>query len=135
MDSEVLQIKTTTEKFFVQYLTLKRPIIDMYSSKLSGRSIQVPAKIISVLALLLYNNYLHSDIDDDDKRWNIIFDRGHRNMYCEKLGIKEQQLNTYFSMLRSYKILTGKKIDKPFIIYPDGPEYELTFKFSINGEK
>ena len=131
--AEVLDIKTTAEKFFGQYLALKKPVIEKMVSYLRNENTKVPTKALNVLSLLLYHNYIYRDINEGDK-WDKIFDSQHRKKYTELMDITDSQLNTYFSLLRKCKILDGKKINKPFIIYPDR-EYELTFKFLLNGEK
>ena len=136
MSSEVLNIKTTMDRFFIQYLMLKKPIIEARIGIVTGeKNIQIPAKILHVLAILLYYNNLYADIEEEEDRWDKIFNRKHRDMYCESLDMKDSQLNTYFSMLRKYKILIGNRVNKPFIIIPGKEEYELTFKFSINGDE
>ena len=133
--NEVLNIKTTMMRFFIQYLTLKKPIIEAHIGVLTGeKNIQKPAKILHVLALILYYYYCAKDPDEDD-RWNKVFNRKHRDIYCETLDIKDSQLNTYFSMMRRYGIIFGNRINKIFIITPDKDSHELTFKFSINGEE
>ena len=131
--NEVLNIKTTKEKFFFEYLTLKKPILDMIVSRITGKIIKIPMKLLNAFSLLLYYNYLYRDMEEEDK-WQKIFDIEHRKEYIKRLDITQSQLNTYFSILRSYKILNGKSINKPFIIYPD-TDFELTFKFLLNGEK
>lgn len=133
MSHEILNIKTSGKKFFLQYLMLKKPVIDMYVSKYTGKQTQVPAKILHVLSLLLYYYNMYSDIDEED-RWYKIFDKKHRDMICSDLDIKDQQLNTYFSMMRGYKIISNNIVNKLFIVMPDN-EHELIFKFSINGEE
>jgi len=135
MSNEVLNIKTTMSRFFIQYLTLKKPIIEARISVLTGeKNIQIPAKMLHVLAMLLYYNNQYSD-NGEEERWEKVFNRRHRDIYCESLDMKDSQLNTYFSMLRKYKILTGNRVNKAFLITPGDEEYELTFKFSINGDE
>lgn len=134
MDNEILQIKTSERKFFLQYLMLKKPIFDMYISNLTGKNEQIPAKLIHVISELLYYNHKYSNLEDNE-RWEKIFNRNHRSMICSDLNIKDSQLNTYFTMLRNYKVIINNRINKPFIVSPDSKEYELIFKFSLNGEK
>ena len=131
--AEVLDIKTTTEKFFGQYLILKKPVIEKMVSYLRKENTKIPMKALNVLSLLLYHNYIYRDVEEDEK-WDRIFDGDHRRKYSDIMKITDSQLNTYFSFLRKCKIIEGKKINKPFVIYPDS-EYELTFKFLLNGEK
>ena len=131
--NEVLDIKTTKEKFFLEYLTLKKPLIEFIVSSMLGKHTKVPDKLLNVLALLLYYNDQYKELTEEE-RWKTIFHKDKRKEYIENLNITDSQLNTYFSMLRNYKILNGKSINKLFIIHPDN-KYELTFKFSLNGEK
>ena len=133
MGSEVLQIKTNEKKFFLQYLMLKKPILDIYVRNITGSSDQMPAKLIHVLAMLLYYNHLYSDVEEEE-RWNKIFNSRHRKMICEDLGMKNQQLNTYYSTLRGYKMIINNRVNSVFVVKPE-KDFELTFKFSINGEK
>jgi len=134
MGNEILQIKTSEKKFFLQYLMLKKPIFDMYISSLTGKNEQMPAKLIHVVAELLYYNHKYANLEDNE-RWEKIFNRNHRSMICNNLSIKDSQLNTYFTMLRNYKVIVNNRIGKPFVVSPDSKEYELVFKFSLNGEK
>ena len=131
---EVLKIKTDKKMFFMQYLTIKKPYLDLVVSSMLKKEVHIPMKALNVFALLLFYNYQYRDMDEET-RWKTMFDNKHREEYMSFLNINYSHLNTYFSLLRNYKMLDGKKINEVFVIYPDKNEFELIFKFSLNGEK
>ena len=130
INNEILNIPTSEEKFFDEYLMLKKPILEYMLSKLNDKPIILNPKLMNVFALLLYYNNIHRDKEDIDK-WKIIFDNGTKKDIADKLHINAKHLNTYLSILRNIKLLNGKSINKPFIIYPES-EFSLIYKFTIN---
>ncbi len=139
IDKQVTNIPTTKEKFFLEYLMARKPIIDSIIRKINdGRYLRnKPPQLydmpMRVLAELLYYNNLYKDMPDQD-RWRKVFDYDTKLLIMEKLGISEDNLNSYFSQLRKIRILDGKTINDFFVIYPKGNEFEITFKFRINEE-
>lgn len=132
MPIEVIPIKTTKDKFFLQYLVLKRPVIDIILTKINGRKTMLHDNQMYVLAelLWLYDKYLQDD-GSDSSRWEKVFNRESKMHIMKKLKMKEHLLNVYFSQLRKMKILNGKKINKPFII--NAVDHNLSFNFVLNG--
>jgi len=63
-----------------------------------------------------------------------VFGRDTKKTICNMLDLKEHQLNNYFSMLRKMRILNGRTINKPFIVYSADTQL-LSFRFNINGHE
>ena len=131
-NNEILPIPTTTERFFYEYLKLKKPILEYILGELNKKTIILNPKLMQVFAMLLYYNHKYKHLPDEEK-WRLIFENGTRKHIADKLNINSRHLNTYLSTLRNIKLLDGKKINKPFVINP-GDEYSLTYKFIINNE-
>ncbi len=134
MHTETIEIVTTKEKFFLEYLILKKPIIDAVLTKINGKKTRLSDVPLRVLAQFLYYNDLYKDTYSEDKRWEKVFSRDIRIAIRDKLSLKEHHLNNYISLLRAIKILDGKKISKNFIVYAD-QDRELSFQFKLNGHK
>jgi hypothetical protein len=132
IDNEVFNIDTTSEKFFDEYLMIKKPLLEYILSKLNNKPITLNPKLLHVFSLLLHYNNQYRNMENGDK-WKIIFDNGTRKTIADKLNINLKHLNTYISILRNIKILNGKTINKPFIVYPDN-EFSLIYKFNIKDE-
>jgi len=130
---EEIIIPTTKEKFFLEYLTLKRPVLDAILSKVNKKKIRLSDIPLKIYAKLLYHNDLNKDLPDNVK-WDVVFGKHIKENICFDLGIKIHQLNNYFSMLRKMRILNGKTINKPFIVYSNETQL-LSFKFKINGHE
>lgn len=132
MALENIEIKTSKEKFFQEYLILKKPIIDAILSKINGGKkttlSDIPRKVFA--QLLYYND--HYKNENEEKKWNIVFSKEIKDKICENLGMKEHHLNIYISQLRGLKILTGKKINKFFIVYAED-KHSINFIFNLNG--
>jgi hypothetical protein len=131
VNSEIIENNTTEKKFFLEYLIIKKPIMEVMLSLLNNKVIQLKPKLLEVLSLLLYYNIgFDSSSEDPD---NTLFSRDIRRAISEELQITGPQLNTYISLLRNYKILTDKGINKAFTVYPH-QGFELIFKFLFNEE-
>lgn len=125
---EVLPVKTTTKKFFVEYLTIKKPFLEHILSRVNKKKIVIHPKPLRVFALLLYYNYTYRAYENGVK-WKMVFDYSTKVEIMNELDINEGQLNTYLSTLRLMKLLNGKSISEPFIFYPEDEKFELTFSF------
>ena len=132
-DSEVLKITTNQQSFFYEYLLLKKPILEMILSRINGKKVKLSPKILKVFSYLLYYNFTYQSLDDKEK-WNKVFSDESKSVIMESIGINQYHLNTYLSILRNIKILTGKSISKPFLIYP-GKVFNLIFEFNFNGNE
>jgi len=131
MPTEKIEIKTSKEKFFLEYLILKKPVIDAVLSKINGKKTTLSDVPRTVLAQLLYYNDMYKDMEDEDK-WALIFSKETKDKICESLKMKEHHLNIYLSQLRGIKVLHKKKINKPFIVYSN-TIHNLNFTFKLNG--
>ena len=131
MPTESIEITTSKEKFFLEYLILKKPVIDSMLKKLTGnRKATLSDRPMRVLAQLLYFNDQYKDIPDND-RPDYLFSREVKELICDNLKMKEHHLNIYMSQLRTLKILDGKTINSIFVIFAD--DRSLTFTFKLNG--
>lgn len=131
---EVLNIKTSKENFFYEYLLLKKPVLEMVLSKINnGKKIKLSPKILKVFSILLYYNNLYKDLPDNDK-WAKVFSDEAKEIIMHALQINQLHLNTYLSILRNIKILERRSINRLFIIYPN-KSYSLTFEFNLNGNE
>ena len=130
---EEIIIPTTKEKFFLEYITLKKPVLDAILSKINKRKITLNNIPLKIYAYLLYSNDINGHLSDSSK-WNKVFGRDTKKTICNMLDLKEHQLNNYFSMLRKMRILNGRTINKPFIIYSADTQL-LSFRFNLNGHE
>ena len=129
-NKEVLPINTTKERFFYEYLLLKKVLLEAILSRVNKKPIILNPKLLQVLALLLYYNDKYNGMPENVK-WDMIFNGTTRKEIAESLNINTKHLNTYLSILRGMRVLNGKSINKPFIIYPhDG--FELVYKFGLD---
>ncbi len=131
MALENIEINTSKEKFFFEYLILKKPVIDSILTKINKKKVTLSEKPMQVLAQLLYYHDENRDKASDNK-WSILFSRSTKEKICDNLGMKEHHLNIYLSQLRSMGILEKKTIRNLFIVYT-GDEHSLNFKFRFNG--
>ena len=131
MEVESIQINTTKEKFFLEYLTLKRPIINAMLTKINGRKTVLNDIPMRVLAELLFLNDKYNDLPDD-KKWTVVFSPESREYIIKKLRMEKHYLYVYFTQLRKIKVLNGKKINKLFIV--NAADHDLSFKFVLNGQ-
>jgi hypothetical protein len=131
MHNENIDITTTKEKFFLEYLILKKPAIDSMLKRLTGdRKATLSYKPMRVLAQLLYFNDQYKEVSENDRAQQL-FSREVKEMICGNLGMKEHHLNIYISQLRHLGILDGKKIKPIFVIMAN--DRSLTFTFRLNG--
>ena len=128
---ETIEISTSKEKFFLEYLILKKPVVDTILSKINGEKTTLSEKPMQVLAQLLYYTDLFKDLNENDK-WAHVFSKKVKGEICSKLSMKEHHLNIYLSQLRGIKILEGKNIRNIFAVNVSD-SHSLTFKFKING--
>jgi len=131
MQTESVEIVTTKEKFFREYLILKKPVIESYLWKINRKKTSLSDMPLQILAELLFYNDLYKD-EPEERKWGIVFSHDVKMNIARKFGLKEHQLNNYLSHLRAIKILEGKTIKKVFIVYPNEGR-ELSFKFRLNG--
>ena len=132
-NKEVLQIATNTKSFFLEYLTLKKPVFEVMLQYINKKKINLHPKLLHVYALILYYNYLYRD-QTEDMKWKMVFDYDTKVNIMKDIGITIEQLNTYISILRNIKLLKGKQISSPFIFYPESG-FELTFKFEFKNNE
>lgn len=131
MQTESVEIVTTKEKFFREYLILKKPVLESILWKINRKKTSLSDMPLQILAELLYYNDQYKD-EPEERKWGIVFSRDVRMNIADKFGLKEHQLNNYLSHLRAIKILEGKTIRNIFIVYPNEGR-ELSFKFRLNG--
>jgi hypothetical protein len=131
MHIENINITTTKERFFLEYLILKKPAIDAMCRQLTGdKKATLSDKPMRVLAQLLYFNDQYKEIPDKE-RDKYLFSREVKDLMCSNLSMKEHHLNIYISQLRHLGILNGKSIKSIFVILAD--DRSLTFTFKLNG--
>ena len=131
MHTENIDITTTKERFFLEYLILKKPAIDSMVKKLTGnRKATLSDKPMRVLAQLLYYNDQYKEVPEEERSQQL-FSREVKEMICDNLNMKEHHLNIYMSQLRHLGILEGKSIKPIFVILADNRS--LTFTFKLNG--
>jgi len=129
MNNEVLLINTDPKKFFFEYLTIKKPVLEVILEAVNKKKVNLHPKLLSVFAFILYFNNMYRELEDSVK-WKKVFDYDNKIIMMDEIGLTEGQLNTYLSILRSIKLLTGKQISSPFIFYPE-TGFDLTFRFNI----
>ena len=133
MSVEEITIPTTKQKFFLEYLTLKKPVLDAILTKINKRKVCLNEIPLKIYAQLLYFNDVNRNLPDNEK-WNIVFGKYTKEIIYNSLNLKEHQLNNYFSILRKMRILNGRTINKPFIVYSAETKL-LSFRFNINGHE
>ena len=130
INNEVIEIPTTGDRFFDEYLKLKKPLLELILTKINKRNIVLHPKLLQLFSILLYYNNKYRDMDEEDRR-KLIFNSRTKAEIAGSMKINARQLNTYLSILRNIRLLNGRVINKPFIIYPE-ETYRLTFKFILN---
>jgi len=136
---QVIPIPTNKEKFFLEYLMIKKPVFNYILKRLNnGQETPIKAPELNnmpmrVLAQLLYYNNEFKTLPDE-QRAKAVFDYDVKQKIMEKLEISADNLDAYFSQLRKIRILDGKKINSHFVVYPDDSSFEIIFKFNINEE-
>lgn len=131
MQTETIEIRTSKEKFFQEYLILKRPVIDSILSKINKKPTILTDIPLKVLAQLLYYNDQYKDMPETE-RWNTVFSKKTKDEICQTLDMKEHHLNIYISKLREIQVLHGKSIRPLFIVYANDGR-ALNFTFTVNG--
>jgi hypothetical protein len=132
-NKEVIQLTTNHKSFYLEYLSLKKPVFEVMLSMVNKRKVKLHPKLLHVFALFLYYNYKYRDIEEQLK-WKMIFDYDTKVAIMNEVGINEGHLNTYISILRNIRLLVNKTINQHFIFYPD-TDFELIFKFTFEDEK
>ena len=130
---EVIQMQTTLKKFFFEYLSLKKPVLEVILQMVNKKSVNLHPKLLHVFSLFLYYNYIYRNLEED-KKWKMVFDYDTKVKIMNEVNINEGHLNTYISILRNMHLLTGKQISSPFIFYPESG-FELTFKFNYKQDE
>jgi hypothetical protein len=131
MFTENINITTTKERFFLEYLILKKPAIDSMLRQITGdKKATLSDMPMRVLSQILYFNDQYRDLPDKD-RFKYIFSKTVKELICNNLNMREHHLNIYISQLRHLGILDGKTIKPIFIILAD--DRSLTFTFKLNG--
>jgi len=128
---ENIEINTSKEKFFLEYLILKKPVIDSILTKINKSKTTLSEKPMQVFAQLLFYNDMYKDMEEQQK-WDKLFSKAIKDQICETLQMKEHHLNIYISQLRAIGMLHKKTIRKLFTLHPD-VSHSLTFKFNLNG--
>lgn len=118
----VIPISTNTEKFFRQYLTIMRPLLQPHLS--NGE--------LNVLAGLLAINNDYKGIKDDIKD-KLLLDYDNKIRIIENLGINMQVLNNALMNLRKKNYLIGNRIKDSLIVYPD-KNNQITYKLTLTDE-
>ena len=132
MQTEIIKIVTSKEKFFLEYLTLKKPVIDSILTRLNRKKTTLSDTPMQVLSQILYYYDLFKDEKDEEKRWARVFSKDSKIAMRSKLGLREHHLNNYITLLRNIKILDDKKVRKMFIVQAED-EVSLSFTFKLNG--
>lgn len=134
MTLESIEINTSKEKFFLEYLILKKPVVDSILTKINkGKKTTLSEKPMQVFAQLLFYNNQYKDLQEES-RWEKLFNKATKDKICETLEMKEHHLNIYLSQLRSIGILYKKTIRSLFIVYAED-SHSLNFKFKLNGHR
>lgn len=86
-------------------------------------------KELRVLAQLLYYAYKYRELPDRE-RFRLVFDYDTRQEICNSLNIPLGSLNNNLTVLRGKKIITGRVINKKFLLDPD-KDPQVVYKFVI----
>ena len=133
MNREIIGMNTNVKKLFFEYLSLKKPVLEIMLQVVNKKKVNLHPKLLHVFSLILYYNNEYRDLPEDQK-WKKVFDYDTKVKIMTEVGINEGHLNTYISILRNYHLLTGKQISSPFIFYPESG-FELTFKFNYKEDE
>ena len=136
MIQEHININTTRERFFSEYITIKKPILDIALSIINKRKVVLTKMLIKVYSQLLYYGNMHKYKDGihDAIDWSKVFNTNTKKEICVNLNITEHLLNIYITQLRKIKILDRRTISKPFFVDIE-TNRELNFKFVLNGNE
>lgn len=116
----IIPLKATKDNFYRYYVELLNPIIKLRKRELD------------VLAKLMYFNNEYKDLPEE-VRFKIVFDYDTKKKIADDLSISMDVLNNNFSVLRSKNIIVENKLAKGFQVYHDDDNFDLTFKFDIDG--
>lgn len=127
-------IKVKPQSFFRNYLTLNRPIIDSYLTKLHKKNTHLTDKPLGLLERLLFYNFVIAHKNPKltrEERWRLLTSVKGKRKIAEDLGLMdEKRVNTYLSRLRKLKIVSDSGINSQFEIYPK--DMSITYKIILD---
>ena len=107
---------TSTEQFYIQYLTVIRPLLP----------VKLQDKELLVLAKLLENNDQYRDMPPN-KRKILVFDYDNVTKMVDELGISRDHFNNLLTTLRKKDYLKNNVIKDSIIVSSD-EEHAITYK-------
>jgi hypothetical protein len=117
-----ITVNIDDDLFFKAYLKVMSPVFNV-----KNRELEVLAELIR------RNNELKSTPEAD--RWRAIFSYESRVDLASKLEMSPASLGNNLTSLRRKNVIVDNRVIDKFLIYPnDEHEFELKFKFKINGD-
>lgn len=115
---KTVPIKTTSDKFYRQYLEIINPLI-----KLRGREADVLSEFIKSY------NALPDNLNEEDK-WALLFSYESKQRIKNTLKFSDATLANNITALRRKNIIKDNKIVKPLLIKPSKQSI-IKFQFNI----
>ena len=135
-------IKTTKEKFFLEYVSLMKPYYEAFLTKDKKEEVRLPQlNQLKVIAYLMYYNYQFRDMEED-VRWVYIFDTEMRMRLRYKTGMNSAVFDNTVHSLKDkgvfeefmYDGKKRKRLKKFFDLTPDN-QVNVVFSFYIEETK
>lgn len=117
---KAIELKVTLTQYFESVLIALKPLQPFKDLR---------EKELKVLAQLLYYAYKYKELPDRE-RFRLVFDYDTRQEICNTLDIPLGSLNNNLTVLRTKKIITGRVINKQYLLDPDKDPL-VTYKFVV----
>mgnify|MGYP003472862506 CR=1 FL=1 len=115
----MITIKTTRNKFFIEYLKWLDPVIPLSKGERD------------ILAAMLTLHYGHKSYAPDILD-GLLFSEETKEAIRKKLRINSRLFNKLYKSLEDKKIFDNNKINKVFTKYPADGKFKLFINFEIN---
>jgi len=133
MSNRVIPIRTNRDKIFLEFLKVGKSFFEAYMTYQNNKDkerddwilVTLNKRELEVLSALLYLTF--------KKPGDNIVSTENKEYIRERININVHSLNNNIKSLRDKNILIENRVAAIFIINPVDDEYNVNFKFQING--
>jgi hypothetical protein len=128
---QTYEIKTNLDNYYLNYLTINRPVINSILSRINKKRVHIPDKPLKLLERLLYYNFRIAFANRNltkKQRWALLMDLEMKKTICKEMKLADvKRVNTYLSRLRKLGVINEDGIVDEFEIFPSN----RTIKYKI----